>query len=76
MMQLTSVATLLTTAFSIFQGVQAQGDFSQSCTGVFIQNNNILRATCGNGSGGQVNSALDLNACISISGNNLVCQPK
>ncbi|KAF5311309.1 hypothetical protein D9611_012619 [Ephemerocybe angulata] len=62
-------------ALATMQGAQARGDFSSSCTNYFIEGNNFLRATCGNGQGGQVNSALNLNACIGIDPNNLVCRP-
>ncbi|TEB27159.1 hypothetical protein FA13DRAFT_1776577 [Coprinellus micaceus] len=75
-MHSTTALALFATAFAMLQGVDARGDFSRSCTGYFIENNNFLRATCTNVNGGQVNSALNLNACIGIDPNNLVCRPK
>ncbi|KAF9051833.1 hypothetical protein BJ165DRAFT_1401291 [Panaeolus papilionaceus] len=77
-MHFTNIVAFVATASTLFLGVSARGDFSRSCTNYYIQGNNILRARCGNGSGGQVESALDLNACIGISsgpGANLDCRP-
>lgn len=74
-MQFTTIAAALTTAFAVFNGVHAGGFFS-TCSGAFIENNNFLRATCGDGRGGQINSALDLNGGIGIDPTQLVCRPK
>ncbi|TEB22208.1 Cyanovirin-N [Coprinellus micaceus] len=73
-MQPKAVLALLATAFGAIQDVQARGEFSRSCTNYYIENNNFLRATCKNASGGQVNSALNLNACIGIASTSLVCR--
>ena len=75
-MQPKAVLALLVTALGAIQGVQARGEFSRSCTNYYIENNNFLRATCRNASGGQVNSALNLNACIGIASTSLVCRAK
>ena len=75
-MQLTTLLAFATATFTVFSGVQARGDFSHTCSNWFIENNHFLRATCGDGRGGQVNSALDLNAGIGIDPTQLVCRPK
>ncbi|KAJ3513262.1 hypothetical protein NMY22_g15095 [Coprinellus aureogranulatus] len=76
-MQLTStLAMFAMSALAFTQGAKAAGGFSASCSNYFIENNHFLRATCADGRGGQVNSALDLNACIGIDPTKLVCRPK
>ncbi|KAF6752328.1 hypothetical protein DFP72DRAFT_905697 [Ephemerocybe angulata] len=75
-MRYSSLTYFAVAALATIQGTHARGDFSRSCTNAFIENNNFLRATCGNGQGGQVNTTLNLNACIGIDPNNLVCRPK
>jgi hypothetical protein len=75
-MQLTTIVAAFVTTFAVFTGVHARGDFSHTCSNWFIENNHFLRATCGDGRGGQVNSALDLNAGIGIDPTQLVCRPK
>ncbi|KJA28772.1 hypothetical protein HYPSUDRAFT_176652 [Hypholoma sublateritium FD-334 SS-4] len=72
-MQLTTTfIAVFATAFAAFRGAEAQG-FGVTCTNPVLSGS-ILTATCGNGHGGQTNSALDLNACVGLSGGNLVCQ--
>ena len=75
-MQPKAVLVLLAAAFGTIQGVEARGDFSRSCSNYYIESNNFLRATCRRASGGQVNSALNLNACIGIASTSLVCRAK
>ncbi|KJA28769.1 hypothetical protein HYPSUDRAFT_82350 [Hypholoma sublateritium FD-334 SS-4] len=72
-MHLTNFVTIFATALTAFRGTKAQG-FSFTCTNPVLAGG-ILTATCGNGHGGETNSALDLNSCIGLSGGNLVCQP-
>ncbi|CUA74094.1 hypothetical protein RSOLAG22IIIB_10980 [Rhizoctonia solani] len=55
-------------------GTQAAGNFAASCSNYYVQNNNFLYASCGDGRGGTTNSALNLNACIGNDGRNLVCR--
>ena len=75
-MKFTAVAAVAVPLLTFVGGTAAAGGFAQSCSNYFIENNNFLRASCRNGAGGTTNSAINLNACIGISGNNLVCRPK
>jgi len=75
-MHLSSFTLASVALLTLAQTVQGRGDFSHSCSGYYIDGNNFLRASCKNDAGGTSNSALNLNACIGISGNSLVCQPK
>ncbi|PPQ73476.1 hypothetical protein CVT24_007806 [Panaeolus cyanescens] len=77
-MQLSNILPLVATAFALVHNVAARGDFSKSCTGIYLEGDHFLRATCANGQGGTTNSALDLNACMGISptfNGNLDCIP-
>ncbi|CAE6445997.1 unnamed protein product [Rhizoctonia solani] len=71
----TTLFVAVSTALFAVSGVQARGDFSRSCSNYYIQSNNFLYATCGNGQGGQVTSSLNLNACMANDGRNIVCRP-
>ncbi|PPR02012.1 hypothetical protein CVT24_011135 [Panaeolus cyanescens] len=51
-MRFTSVLAITVTLANTFLGANARGEFSQSCTNYYIENNNFLRATCQNGQGG------------------------
>ncbi|KAH6913635.1 hypothetical protein BKA70DRAFT_1558906 [Coprinopsis sp. MPI-PUGE-AT-0042] len=66
---------LFAPALTFITGVNAASGFASSCSNYFIENNNFLRASCRNNAGGTTNSAINLNSCIGISGNNLVCRP-
>ncbi|PPR00135.1 hypothetical protein CVT24_008937 [Panaeolus cyanescens] len=67
---------LATTTATLFLAVNAQGDFTLSCSNWFIDSNHFLRATCNNGQNIGITSSLDLNACVGIgSGSNLACVP-
>ncbi|KAF8609767.1 Cyanovirin-N [Ceratobasidium sp. AG-I] len=61
--------------FSLFaaMSVSAGGGFSASCSNFYMQGNNVLTATCGNGSGGSKTTSIDLNRCIANYGGNLAC---
>ena len=75
-MQFTSFVALFAATFAALQGANAAGDFSATCTNIFMPSNNFLEATCGDGRGGHTTSELNLNACIGIAATQLVCQPK
>ncbi|CAE6479723.1 unnamed protein product [Rhizoctonia solani] len=70
----TALITAVSTAIFAASGVQAAGNFAASCSNYYIQNNNFLWATCGDGRGGRTTSALNLNSCIGNDGRNLVCR--
>lgn len=75
-MQLTSFVALFVATFAAFQGANAAGSFSATCTNIFLPSNNFLEATCGDGRGGHTTSELNLNACIGIAATQLVCKAK
>ena len=75
-MQFTSLVALFAATIGALQGANAAGDFSATCTNIFMPSNNFLEATCGDGRGGHTTSDLNLNACIGIAATQLVCQPK
>ena len=75
-MKLTTFLVFATPFIGLIQGAAAASGFGASCTNYFIENNNILRATCKNNAGGTTNSSINLNACIGIAATQLVCQPK
>ncbi|QRW22553.1 CVNH domain protein [Rhizoctonia solani] len=56
----TALITAVSTAIFAASGVQAAGNFAASCSNYYIQNNNFLWATCGDGRGGRTTSALNL----------------
>ncbi|KAF8668044.1 hypothetical protein RHS04_09182 [Rhizoctonia solani] len=64
----TALITAVSTAIFAASGVQAAGNFAASCSNYYIQNNNFLWATCGDGRGGRTTSALNLNSCIGNDG--------
>ncbi|KAH7320515.1 hypothetical protein B0J17DRAFT_723785 [Rhizoctonia solani] len=66
--------TAVSTALLAANGVQAAGNFSASCSSYWIQSNNFLYVTCGDGRGGTTTSSLNLNACIGNDGANLLCR--
>ncbi len=73
-MHFTTFLAVFATTFAAFRGAKAQG-FGITCTNPVLSGS-ILTATCGDGRGGQTNSAVDLNACVGVSGGSLVCQSK
>ena len=75
-MQFTTLTALFVAAFASLQGASASGDFSATCTSIFLPSNNFLEATCGDGRGGHTTSELNLNACIGIAATELVCKAK
>jgi CVNH domain len=74
-MKFITATLVLALGYAVVPAMAASG-FASSCSNYYIENNNFLRASCRNGAGGTTNSAINLNACIGISGNNLVCRPK
>jgi CVNH domain len=75
-MKFTTLAVLVAPAVGLIGGAAAASGFAASCSNYFIENNNFLRASCRNAAGGITNSAINLNACIGIDPNQLVCRPK
>ena len=63
-------------SLSAAMSVSAAGGFSGSCSNYYMQGNNVLTATCGNGSGGTQTSSIDLNRCIANYNGNLACAAK
>ncbi|KAB5587301.1 hypothetical protein CTheo_9252 [Ceratobasidium theobromae] len=69
-------STILTfAATTLLAATSAQaGNFGATCKSIRLENNNILYATCGNGSGSDYTSSLNLNACVVNNNGNLQCQ--
>ncbi|KAH6913627.1 Cyanovirin-N [Coprinopsis sp. MPI-PUGE-AT-0042] len=74
-MKFTTLAAFVATAAGLIGGAAAAGGFVFSCSSWRIENNNFLRASCTNLAGGTTTSVIDLNACIGIDPNQLVCRP-
>ncbi|KAH6913657.1 hypothetical protein BKA70DRAFT_728204 [Coprinopsis sp. MPI-PUGE-AT-0042] len=74
-MKFSTLAVLAAPAIGLIGGAAAAGGFAASCSNYFIEGNNFLRASCRNNAGGTTNSAINLNACIGIDPNQLVCRP-
>jgi hypothetical protein len=75
-MHFLSLSAVLGVSFFTVSSVNAAGGFSGSCSNYYMQGNNVLVATCGNGSGGTKTSSIDLNRCIANYGGNLACAAK
>ncbi|KAB5590683.1 hypothetical protein CTheo_5879 [Ceratobasidium theobromae] len=72
-MQFATLLTFVGASLLAATGVQA-GNYGATCSGTTLQGNNIMFATCANGSGSNIRSSLDLNACIVNNGGTLGCQ--
>ncbi|KAF9033598.1 hypothetical protein BJ165DRAFT_1410328 [Panaeolus papilionaceus] len=72
-MQFSNIIIFLATSSVALFSANAQ--ILEFCSTVQLTSNNILRAGCSDLRGGTTNSALDLNACIGVSGNSLVSRP-
>ncbi|KAB5588360.1 putative effector protein [Ceratobasidium theobromae] len=72
-MQFTTVPAFVGASLLAATGVQA-GNYGATCSNTRLEGGNIMYATCANGSGSNITSSLNLNACIVNSGGNLRCQ--